>query len=336
MSERASHAGEPPATVAEAMAAADVVLAPTVQSLSHTAARKRASEAGARIATLPGVTEEMLARVMSADMAELRRRGGAVAAALDAASEARVSCPNGSDLHLDLSGRTAIPDAGELSEPGAFGNLPCGEGFIPPAGGWGTLVIDGSMAGIGLVGDPVELVVEDGHLTSARGGQGMAFMELLTVHGEDGTNLAELGIGTNEKAILTGNILEDEKILGTAHVAFGASAGDRRQRPGAGPPGLRGDEADGRAGRRADRPRRRAAGLMSLDEPADEPPGRPQLLRGPERAGGARARGDPGLARTRAQLPLRRRAQPLRVHAGGDRPRSWSAPPSRAPSTRSS
>ena len=224
ISERASHAGEPPATVAEAMAAADVVLAPTVQSLSHTAARKRASEAGARIATLPGVTEEMLARVMSADMAELRRRGGEVADALDAASEATVSCPNGSDLHLDLSGRTAIPDAGELTARGAFGNLPCGEGFIPPAGGWGTLVIDGSMAGVGRVTDPVELVVEDGHLTSARGGQGMAFMELLTEHGEDGTNLAELGIGTNEKAILTGNILEDEKILGTAHVAFGASA----------------------------------------------------------------------------------------------------------------
>ena len=32
------------------------------------------------------------------------------------------------------------------------------------------------------------------------------------------------GIGTNEKAILSGEILEDEKLLGTAHVAFGASA----------------------------------------------------------------------------------------------------------------
>lgn len=224
ISERESHAAEPPRTVAEAMAAADVVLGPTVQSLSHTAARKRASEAGARIATLPGVTEEMLARVMSADMAELRRRGGEVAARLDAADEAVLTCPNGSELHLDLRGRTAIPDAGELGERGAFGNLPCGEGFVAPASGWGTLVVDGSMAGIGRVDDPVELVVEGGHLTSARGGQGMAFMELLTAHGEDGTNLAELGIGTNEKAILTGNILEDEKILGTAHVAFGASA----------------------------------------------------------------------------------------------------------------
>lgn len=225
MSERASHAAEPPRTVAEAMAVADVLLAPTVQSLSHTAARKRASDDGARCATLPGVTEDMLARVMSADMEGLRRKGHAVANALDRAVEAHITDANGTDLRLDLSGREAIPDAGELTERGAFGNLPCGEGFISPKDGNGTLVIDGSMAGVGLVDQPVELVVEDGHLTSARGGQGMAFMELLTEHGDDGTNIAELGVGTNEKAKLTGEILEDEKILGTCHVAFGASAG---------------------------------------------------------------------------------------------------------------
>jgi leucyl aminopeptidase (aminopeptidase T) len=225
MSERASHAAEPPATVADAMAAADVVLAPTVQSLSHTAARKRATEAGARAATLPGVTEDMLARVMSADMEGLRLKGDAVAEALDRAAEAHITDANGTDLRLDLSGREAIPDAGEITEPGAFGNLPCGEGFISPKDGNGTLVIDGSMAGIGLVDEPVVLAVEDGHLTSARGGQGMAFMELLTQHGDDGTNIAELGVGTNEKATLTGEILEDEKILGSIHVAFGASAG---------------------------------------------------------------------------------------------------------------
>jgi leucyl aminopeptidase (aminopeptidase T) len=225
ISERASHAAEPPRSVAEAMAASDVALAPTVQSLSHTAARKRASEAGVRIATLPGVTEEMLARVMSADMDGLRRKGEAVAEALDRASEAKITDANGTDLTLDLSGREAIPDAGELTERGAFGNLPCGEAFISPVTGNGTLVIDGSLAGVGLADEPVQLVVEGGHLTSARGGQGMAFMELLTEHGEDGTNIAELGIGTNEKAILTGEVLEDEKIAGTCHVAFGASAG---------------------------------------------------------------------------------------------------------------
>jgi leucyl aminopeptidase (aminopeptidase T) len=225
MAERASHAAEPPRCVGEAMAACDVLLSPTVQSLSHTTARKRATEAGVRAATLPGVTEDMLARLMSADMEGLRRKGHAVAEALDRAAEARITDANGTDLRLGLSGRRAIPDAGELTEPGAFGNLPCGEGFISPVTGDGTLVVDGSLAGIGLAEEPVVLVVEGGHLTSARGGQGMAFMELLMEHGEDGTNVAELGIGTNEKARLTGETLEDEKIGGTCHVAFGASAG---------------------------------------------------------------------------------------------------------------
>jgi leucyl aminopeptidase (aminopeptidase T) len=203
-----------------------VVLAPTVQSLSHTAARKAASEAGARIATLPGVTEEMLARVMSADMEGLRQKGKAIAGALGAGEEARITSAAGSDLRLGLAGREAIPDAGDLRGPGAFGNLPCGEGFIAPVEGTGegTLVVDGSIAGVGRVAEPVTLRVEGGHLVDAGGREGARLLELLTAHGGDGTNVAELGIGTNEKALLTGEVLEDEKILGTAHVAFGASA----------------------------------------------------------------------------------------------------------------
>lgn len=226
ISERDSHAAEPPRAVAAAMAAADVVLAPTIQSLSHTAARKAASEAGVRIGTLPGVTEEMLTRLMSADMDELRRRGWAIVSALNGGSEVRITCRHGSDLRLGLEGRLGIVDAGELSNRGAFGNLPCGEGFIAPLEGTaeGTLIVDGSIAGVGLLDTPVSLTVREGHLTEATGNDGAALMELLTVHGNDGTNVAELGIGTNEEAILTGNILEDEKILGTCHVAFGASA----------------------------------------------------------------------------------------------------------------
>jgi leucyl aminopeptidase (aminopeptidase T) len=226
MAERASHAAEPPRAIAAAMLASDVVIAPTVQSLSHTAARKAASEAGARIATMPGVTNEMLARVMGADVGALRQRGEAICAALDGGAEARITCANGSDLRLGLETRTSIVDAGDLSASGAFGNLPCGEGFIAPLEGTGegTLVVDGSIAGVGRVDEPVALTVRAGHLSDATGTAGAQLLELLTAHGEDGTNVAELGIGSNEEAVLTGNILEDEKILGTAHVAFGASA----------------------------------------------------------------------------------------------------------------
>jgi leucyl aminopeptidase (aminopeptidase T) len=225
MAEREAHGAEPPAAVAAAMLAAHVVLAPTVQSLSHTSARTAASEAGARIGTLPGVTEEMLARVMSADMGELRRRSDAVAEALTAGSEARITSPNGSDLRLSLEGREAISDSGELSSPGAFGNLPCGEGFIAPASAEGKLVVDGTIGGIGTPDPPSELTVEGGHLVGATGGLGEQLLRELRAAGEGGTYVAELGVGTNEKAMLTDNLLEDEKILGTVHVAFGASAG---------------------------------------------------------------------------------------------------------------
>jgi leucyl aminopeptidase (aminopeptidase T) len=226
IAERETHGTEPPASVAAAMAAADVVLCPTLQSLSHTEARRNATEAGVRIATLPGVTEEMLARVMSADVEGLRRKGAAIAERLTAGSEARITSAQGSDLRLGLGEREGLPDAGDLTAPGAFGNLPCGEGFIAPIEGTaeGTLVVDGTIAGIGRVSAPVTLTVEGGNLVAAEGAEGERLLELLRPHGENATNVAELGIGTNEKAILTGELLEDEKILGTCHVAFGASA----------------------------------------------------------------------------------------------------------------
>lgn len=227
MAERHQHGQEPPESVAAAMLKADVLLVPTVQSLSHTAARKAATDAGARAATLPGATEEMLARVMSADMEELRRRGSELADLLTAGSEAHITSAEGSDLTLNIEGRDGIPDSGQLGEPGAFGNLPCGEGFISPHhdSGSGKLVVDGVIASIGIPEKPVELTVEDGALVDATGEMGEELMRQLSAAGPDGTRVAELGIGTNEKAILTGELLEDEKLLGTVHVAFGASAG---------------------------------------------------------------------------------------------------------------
>jgi leucyl aminopeptidase (aminopeptidase T) len=223
MSPRATDGSEPPAPVAEALAACDVFIAPASKSLSHTLARKRASEAGARGATMPHVTTDMLARLMAIDFDALGERSRAVAELLDRGREAHVTCPRGSDLRLDLSGRQGIADDGELTGQGAFGNLPCGEGFIAPAGGEGTMVSQ-SLAAIGLTrGQPATLTLEGGRLARAEGPEGEQLLGMLREHGEAGTNLAELGVGTNDRATLTGNVLEDEKILGTVHVAFGAS-----------------------------------------------------------------------------------------------------------------
>ena len=212
---------EPPRSVAAAFSACDVFLAPCEPSLSHTTARKAASEKGIRGATLPGVTEEMLARLMSADFDAMAQRCAAVAQVLTDADEAHLTCPLGTDFRLDLRGRSGIPDDGDLTAPGAFGNLPCGEGFISPAGGEGTIIAQTEPL-TGLQAEPLRVEVRDGALAEATN---PTFLAALDAHAPKGRNLAELGVGTNDQATLTGNVLEDEKILGTAHVAFGASAG---------------------------------------------------------------------------------------------------------------
>jgi leucyl aminopeptidase (aminopeptidase T) len=224
MDERATDGTEPPPTLAAALAAADVYIAPTSRSLSHTRARKAASDAGARGATMPGVTEAMLARVMAVDFDAMAARSRAVAKLLTDAGTARVTCPLGTDVTIELTGRAGIPDDGDLTAPGAFGNLPCGEGFIAPVGGEGRIVAS-SVAPLGLSDEPALLTVAGGRITQAENGHGPELLKRLQAHGELGTNLAELGVGTNDRATLTGNVLEDEKILGTVHVAFGASAG---------------------------------------------------------------------------------------------------------------
>jgi leucyl aminopeptidase (aminopeptidase T) len=211
---------EPPAPVAAALAATEVFIAATTASISHTEARAEATRRGARGATMPGATADMVARLMSGDISRMARRSRAVAQLLSEASQARLTCPLGTDLTLDLYGREAIPDDGDLTAPAAWGNLPAGEGFISPTDGDGR-VIASALAGLGLPAEPVPLEVSGGRLVDGDG----RFTDLLDRHGAAGRNLAELGVGTNENARLTGNVLEDEKMLGSAHIAFGASAG---------------------------------------------------------------------------------------------------------------
>jgi leucyl aminopeptidase (aminopeptidase T) len=224
MDERATDGTDPARPIAGALLACDAYIAPTTRSISHTPARKRATEAGIRGATMPGVTEEMLARVMSVDFDVMAARSDAVAALLDASDTAHITSPDGTDLTLTFPGRPGISDNGNLTAPGAFGNLPCGEAFIAPIGGDGQIVVT-SLGSIGISEEPVTLTLENGMLVDARGGVGPEFIASLREHGELGCNLAELGVGTNEQARVTGLVLEDEKILGTVHVAFGASAG---------------------------------------------------------------------------------------------------------------
>jgi leucyl aminopeptidase (aminopeptidase T) len=222
------HGAEPPDDVVAAMGSATVIFAPTTFSLSHTTARVEATRRGTRMATMPGITDDVFRRALAVDYGELKRAGEWLAGQLSAASSCRVRSPAGTDLTLDLTERYGISDDGDLSAAGAFGNLPAGEAFISPVetSAAGTIVYDGALGGYGLLETPVEVTVSDGRCVSAVGGAAGPWLEAtLDAGGEFGRSIAELGIGTNPAARLTGNVLEDEKALGTIHLAFGTSVG---------------------------------------------------------------------------------------------------------------
>jgi leucyl aminopeptidase (aminopeptidase T) len=217
---------EPPAVAAEAMAKATAILAPTTFSISHTRARIEATGRGARIATMPGITPEIFTRTLPADYSELKRAGERIAAELTAASTCRVTSPAGTDVVLSLEGRIAICDDGNLQAKGAWGNLPAGEAFIAPieASGEGSIVFDGALAGYGMLREPLRVTLAGGRAIDAEGEAAQWLLDTLDSGGPTGRLIAELGIGTNSRAALTGNVLEDEKVVGTAHLAFGTSA----------------------------------------------------------------------------------------------------------------
>jgi leucyl aminopeptidase (aminopeptidase T) len=174
---------------------------------------------------MPNITEDMLVRTMSADYSAIRHRSHAVADVLTGGSEVHVTTTRGTDLELIIEGRSGISDDGDLSAPAAFGNLPAGEGFIAPLEGktMGRVVFDGSVASLGRLTAPLTCEIHDGFATTFSGPQGDELQRVLDPYGRDAFAVAELGIGTNDAAALSGSILEDEKVLGTIHIALGAN-----------------------------------------------------------------------------------------------------------------
>ncbi|MFP4174884.1 MAG: aminopeptidase [Halobacteriales archaeon] len=217
-----NHGAEPPAPVASAMRSSDVVFAATTRSLTHTDARIRACEAGARVATLPSITREIMEGAMRANYNEVAENAAALLDELGDSDEVRIETDAGTDLTLRIGDRDWHPDDGICHEPGCVTNLPAGEVYVAPTTGNGTLVIDGSLAGFGVVDEPVRVEFKDGRATSV---SHEGLREMMDAVGDCGRNLAELGVGVNPTATLIGNVLQDEKVRGTVHVAVGDSSG---------------------------------------------------------------------------------------------------------------
>lgn len=225
---RSHHAEEPPSEIGIAMASVDVAFLVTSASLSHTHARMKATEKGVRIASMPGITEDMLTvGAMTADYEKVSDLSWKITRLLEATNLVEIYTEKGTNVRLSLKGRKPAipPDDGLYREKGRWGNLPAGEAFIAPVEESieGIVVIDGSMATLGLLAEPIRLTIQRGRAVKIEGGREAEELSRFLEELSDPYAywVGELGIGTNEKARLTGNILEDEKALRTVHIALG-------------------------------------------------------------------------------------------------------------------
>ena len=197
---------------------------------ARSATRPRASgprDEGARGATMPGVTEDMLARVMAVDFDTMAARSRAVAALLDRRATRTCHLPARHRLHARArrparDPRRRRPDARRArsaTSPAARGSS---RRSAARAGSSPS-----SLAPLGIsASEPATLTVREGRIVAAEGGLGPRVHRAAARRtASSAPTSPSSGSAPTTGRRLTGNVLEDEKILGTVHVAFGASAG---------------------------------------------------------------------------------------------------------------
>jgi len=205
---------------------ARVVIAMANNSTSHTRFRSLACLAGARFASLPHFDPAMFFTSMAVDWQALAARTASLAAAVNSAVSVELTTPEGTSLSFSIEGRRAEGDDGLLTSPGSFGNLPAGEVYLAPLEGTAEGVMVIGYAPTRKLAAPLTLTIGGGEVVAVAGDDPhRAWLEKKFAENGKNRNIAELGIGTNDRATRPDNVLEAEKILGTVHIAFGDNSG---------------------------------------------------------------------------------------------------------------
>jgi leucyl aminopeptidase (aminopeptidase T) len=197
----------------------------------------------------PKVTVEMFTRTVPVNYVLMRKRCTRIASELLNNKEVHITTNLGTDVTIGIKERKPKVDDGDFSKPGRGGNLPAGEVYISPQLGasQGTIVFDGSITldKTIVIKTPNKVKIEKGFVTKIEGGKEAKILakyldfaekkpfemmkngELDRTKAEEysknARHVGELGIGANPNAKIVGNVLEDEKVLGTVHFAIGSN-----------------------------------------------------------------------------------------------------------------
>jgi leucyl aminopeptidase (aminopeptidase T) len=203
--------------------AVDVVIALSYFSTSHTRFRDILNRlCGTRYASMPLFDEQMLRGAMRVNWEKMLKRSKEIARIVNRYDEIEIKTPNGTFITFSKEGRKAQIDSGIITKRGSFSNLPAGEVYLAPLEGTakGKIVLE--WAPTRKLKSPVILYIEKGIVQKIEGNERFAdYLKEKLYEKRENRNIAELGIGTNDRASRADNILESEKIYGTIHIALG-------------------------------------------------------------------------------------------------------------------
>lgn len=229
---------EPPSSVAEAMRTSKVVICATSMTMFYTQAKISACNAGAKFISMAGATSSTLAsNAMLADFRKQEKLVKRVAKRLTKASVVRISSDNGTDVELSVAGRSGHAITGLCRKPGDAQGVPDIEAYVAPLENspHGRLVVDGSTSVTGLLKTPITIDIRHGEAYRFRGGsQAKRLVSMLKrTKSRNSFRVGEFGFGLNPLAKFCGSIIEDEAVMGTAHIALGENRqlGGRNKAP---------------------------------------------------------------------------------------------------------
>jgi len=178
-----------------------------------------------RVGHGPSITKDMLINgPMNVDYDLMVKRVEELKKAFENAKIAHIKAPGGTDVKLYIEDRDFSDDTRITKEP-YFINIPCGEIWCGPieSKGDGVIVCDGSIGDIGKIKNDLRIFIKNGNIVSLQCDDEKLVEQIEKLVGVDGQAriIGELGIGLNPGARLRGILLEDEKALHTAHIAFG-------------------------------------------------------------------------------------------------------------------
>ena len=219
MKTRSRDGKEPTKRARELMLEADVIFAVTLYSITHTKTTRECVEKGKRIASMPNLSEFSIKEGgLTADYEQVREITERIFNLVKNSKKIRVIAKNGTNVEFLVESREWYKDDGWLNKKGSLGNLPAGEVFIAPIeeSVSGKIVFDS----FPLSKSKLILEVKNGKAYEVRNDVEKV-EKIFSQLGEKARQIAEFGIGTNPKAKIIGNALEDEKVFGTCHFALG-------------------------------------------------------------------------------------------------------------------